>query len=479
MKGGSGRVGEVTKEEPGKEDHWSDSCSDERERESSDDDDPNIKKIKESIEKRRKERGDNRAKQESWGKKARAREEGSSQSELNLQENIKVEGVTSKGRSELRKIEETKLEENLDGASVRPKAEEPEGKRPKNVKELVMKMMRRRKGCKVMLRKLRPRQIYKLCGKDPWVKDFLRANKSSIKQSGKDMKVNKEHKMSKNRHEDGDKSRKVANFEDYNSDIDSMKHVKNDKRAKHGQDTVRGEPSNSSSPADEDELGRRLDAVVAFKIPRVQQKVKKTPEAMVAAYSSGAADPESCWLDDPEEEQFRRIYSGLTNIEREVQPARAGQQAASRQEREDIDSEGWGSWRAGGDQDLRGLAQQAFGNPFLSEPATNLTVHGFKRPRKEGRKKSGSFRILGGRLEPLEEAEDEQPPRKKVALENFSKVMRTVFFGKYKKALGKKASSQETREFEAYLRHYKTGHAETANFLAYYDKVGRRLGYFH
>ena len=57
-------------------------------------------------------------------------------------------------------------------------------------------------------------------------------------------------------------------------------------------------------------------------------------------------------------------------------------------------------------------------------------------------------------------------------LEDFAKVMKSLFYKKYAKNLGvKKASQQEFDEFKSYLSHYKTGQEETMNFLSYYQEV--------
>ena len=68
--------------------------------------------------------------------------------------------------------------------------------------------------------------------------------------------------------------------------------------------------------------------------------------------------------------------------------------------------------------------------------------------------------------------EDKDPLRagKKVGFDDLGLVMKKLFVHKFNKNLGaRKATAEVLEEFQTYLRHFKTGQEETANFLTYYS----------
>jgi len=149
------------------------------------------------------------------------------------------------------------------------------------------------------------------------------------------------------------------------------------------------------------------------------------------------------------------------------------------------------------DMERKKLAQDQFKNTVSSDPAVNLSFHGFRRKNARSQLEFGtdwirvapfqSFAIMGGEMEPLQgyqrkdktEIETETGPKdhqsgeakKSIKLSHFAQVMKSLFYKKYARNLGaKKASQHEFDDFRAYLSHYKTGQEETLNFLSFYKE---------
>jgi len=147
------------------------------------------------------------------------------------------------------------------------------------------------------------------------------------------------------------------------------------------------------------------------------------------------------------------------------------------------------------DMERKKLAQDQFKNTVSSDPAVNLSFHGFRRKNARSQLEFGtdssrvvpfqSFAIVSGKMEPLpgyqrkEKTEIETNPKdsqycdamKSIKLSDFNQVMKSLFYKKYARNLGaKKASQHEFDDFRAYLSHYKTGQEETLNFLSFYKE---------
>ena len=129
-------------------------------------------------------------------------------------------------------------------------------------------------------------------------------------------------------------------------------------------------------------------------------------------------------------------------------------------------------------EERKSWVQAQFQNPICSDPARNLTFHGFRRlasqPGHNQDFSSISFYISRGKLVQLAGAKrkerDAEKNVKKVKLSDFGSFMKSVFFSKFNKKLGsRKASSSDFEAFKTYLGHYKGGQDETSNFLSYYN----------
>jgi len=151
-------------------------------------------------------------------------------------------------------------------------------------------------------------------------------------------------------------------------------------------------------------------------------------------------------------------------------------------ELEDMGNVGWDDLkRMETDEDRKSWVQAQFKNPICSDPARNLTFHGFRRLAGEAGQmqdpSSASFYISRGQLVPLagskrkeRDAMKNELDVKKIKLSDFGSFMKGVFFSKFNKKLGsRKASSSDFEAFKTYLGHYKGGQEETSNFLSYYN----------
>jgi len=183
-----------------------------------------------------------------------------------------------------------------------------------------------------------------------------------------------------------------------------------------------------------------------------------------------------------EEAEFKTMFDNI-NLLKSNRSTKI-YQTEDKMELEDLEDKNWEKMRKlGSDKERKKLAQKQFRNAVSSDPAINLSFHGYRR-RGEARLLTGSFTMVSGNIKPLPgykkkgEAVDVAESRdlnlekcKKIKLEDFSKVMKSLFYKKYAKNLGlNKASQEEFDEFKSYLRHYKTGQDETRDFLSFYQK---------
>jgi len=138
---------------------------------------------------------------------------------------------------------------------------------------------------------------------------------------------------------------------------------------------------------------------------------------------------------------------------------------------QDLTSEGWEEVRQlGSDKERVKKAQKEFGNPVPSDPCRNMTVHSYKRGGVRNNKRKLSEANL-----PFVSLSPKGISSKRIRHEDFTKVMKTVFFNKFNKSHGALKTAPEEQvqnsieDFKSYISHYKTAQEETADFLSYYD----------
>jgi len=138
---------------------------------------------------------------------------------------------------------------------------------------------------------------------------------------------------------------------------------------------------------------------------------------------------------------------------------------------QDLTSEGWEEVRQlGSDKERVKKAQKEFGNPVPSDPCRNMTVHSYKRGGVRNNKRKLSEANL-----PFVSLSPKRISSKRIRHEDFTKVMKTVFFNKFNKSHGALKTAPEEQvqnsieDFKSYISHYKTAQEETADFLSYYD----------
>merc|ERR1719318_894544 len=163
-------------------------------------------------------------------------------------------------------------------------------------------------------------------------------------------------------------------------------------------------------------------------------------------------------------------------------------QIEDKMELKDLEDENWDKLKLlKTDVERKKLALEQFRNIASSDPAVNLSFHGFRR-KAGGKSEAGRvvpvrcFSLARGEMRPLpgfiKIGETELSPhsdsavsKKQIRLSDFAQVMKSLFYKKYAKNLGsRKASQQEFNDFKFYLSHYKTGQEETMNFLSFYQE---------
>ena len=101
-------------------------------------------------------------------------------------------------------------------------------------------------------------------------------------------------------------------------------------------------------------------------------------------------------------------------------------------EEQDLTSEGWEEVRQlGSDKERVKKAQKEFGNPVPSDPCRNMTVHSYKRGGVRNNKRKLSEANL-----PFISLSPKRISSKRIRHEDFTKVMKTVFFNKFNKSHG-------------------------------------------
>ena len=101
-------------------------------------------------------------------------------------------------------------------------------------------------------------------------------------------------------------------------------------------------------------------------------------------------------------------------------------------EEQDLTSEGWEEVRQlGSDKERVKKAQKEFGNPVPSDPCRNMTVHSYKRGGVCNNKRKLSEANL-----PFMSLSLKRISSKRIRHEDFTKVMKTVFFNKFNKSHG-------------------------------------------
>ena len=192
-----------------------------------------------------------------------------------------------------------------------------------------------------------------------------------------------------------------------------------------------------------------------------------------------------------DEAGFRKMFEAVEKLPTGKKGAKKRvkelSKSESRQEMEDLASEGWEEVRKlSCDKERVKKAQEEFGNPVPSDPFRNLTVHGFKgRSKANARKRKWCEANL-----PFCSHPEEETSCKRIRHEDFSKVMKTVFFHRFNKSRSSLKSATEEQvtncafasfsylnfqvqnhieDFKTYISHYKAAQEETANFLSYYD----------
>ena len=99
---------------------------------------------------------------------------------------------------------------------------------------------------------------------------------------------------------------------------------------------------------------------------------------------------------------------------------------------QDLTSEGWEEVRQlGSDKERVKKAQKEFGNPVPSDPCRNMTVHSYKRGGVRNNKRKLSEANL-----PFVSLSPKGISSKRIRHEDFTKVMKTVFFNKFNKSHG-------------------------------------------
>merc|ERR1719318_2422848 len=186
------------------------------------------------------------------------------------------------------------------------------------------------------------------------------------------------------------------------------------------------------------------------------------------------------------EAEFGDMFDEI-NVLRSKQSIRI-YQIEDKMELKDLEDENWDKLKLlKTDVERKKLALEQFRNIASSDPAVNLSFHGFRR-KAGGRSEAGRFipvrcfSLARGEMRPLpgfiKIGETELSPdsdsavsKKKIRLSDFAQVMKSLFYKKYARNLGsRKASQQEFDDFKFYLSHYKTGQEETMNFLSFYQE---------
>jgi hypothetical protein len=145
-------------------------------------------------------------------------------------------------------------------------------------------------------------------------------------------------------------------------------------------------------------------------------------------------------------------------------------------ERRDIEHQDWREVReAESDKARKELARRTFGNPVFSDPAINLSFHGFRR-RAHGRRSPGhdNFSIEEGRCVALtgkrarrESVEEAANPKMVIHISDFGQVMRSRF-SESLSAPGGEITQAAVDSFLTFLQHHTAGRRETEDFLLFY-----------
>ena len=150
-------------------------------------------------------------------------------------------------------------------------------------------------------------------------------------------------------------------------------------------------------------------------------------------------------------------------------------------EREDLQHQDWKEMKeASSDRARKDLAWRTFQNPVYSDPAKNLSFHGFKGrgcglPTRIRRSEISEGRLIplsGGKRKKHDSLGD--PERSKVIrMTDFGRVMRSKFAEIF---TAKANISQEgIEDFTTFLKHHREGQEETASFLTFY--AGRKAAH--
>ena len=257
------------------------------------------------------------------------------------------------------------------------------------------------------------------------------------------------------------------------------------------QDSAR--PFSPSAP----EVARRLP-----KIPRLSALERETERAQSRSRSLGRVRVlyRERWVSLPTILSEERVELGLrlgpllrrvTEVVEEPAVGREERRAGRQRELARLEDEGergdiqhldWRELReADSDKARKDLARRKFRNPVFSDPAKNISYHGFRRrrhglPTRDTRDRHAE--VVRGRLVPIsggkrKERESLGGPQDSmvIRISDFGRVMRSRFA---EIVTGRGNTSQGAIEnFVTFLKHHREGQVETANFLAFY--AGRKV----
>ena len=199
----------------------------------------------------------------------------------------------------------------------------------------------------------------------------------------------------------------------------------------------------------------------SFKIPK--EKEPYFPVEVKVALSTGDKRVDRILA------EFDTMYDRAEKVLKESSQCKL-KPASDEEEKDDILNRGWDEERSlKTNEDRKRFAQTKFGNPMASNPARNLTVQGFRAASK--RTVDGCEKVKDPFHAPVD-----KNATKKIQYQDFTVKMKHVFAVKFKQILGNTKSVVEeksaVKDFQSYIRHYKTAQEETQNFLEYYDMKG-------
>ena len=165
---------------------------------------------------------------------------------------------------------------------------------------------------------------------------------------------------------------------------------------------------------------------------------------------------------------------GREAVERRGVRHRNHSRVQDKKELEDIQHQDWRELReASSDRARKDLAWRTFQNPVYSDPAKNLSFHGFSRRNCGLYSRIGKSEISEGRLIPIsggkrkrQDSLGDPHGSKVIRMSDFGRVMRSRFAEIFTERGN--ISQGRIENFTTFLKHHREGQEETASFLTFY-----------